>query len=238
MALPETEALAIPEVRTKLDAAVQMDRIYRHQRHFYDLTRPCFLFGRDRLLRRLRIGAGERVLEVGCGTARNLVRLRTLAPSARLYGLDASGQMLETARTTLRRRGLEQGVELVQGLAEDLCHSRQFGLSERFDAIFFSYSLSMIPSSLAAVDAALRSLKAGRSLYIIDFWDQAGLPAFVRAPLTAWFDLFGVRHRAELYAHLTRVAAVTGGRFEREALWGGYTVLAEFRKSPELAPER
>ncbi len=237
MALPETEALAIPEAGATADPRVQMDHIYRHQRHFYDLTRPCFLFGRDRLLRRVLLGEGKRVLEVGCGTARNLARLRSLSPSAKLYGLDASGQMLETARATLRRRGLEHGVELVQGLAEDLCHSRQFGLSERFDAIFFSYSLSMIPSSLAAVDAALRSLKGGRSLYIVDFGDQVGLPALVRAPLTAWFALFGVRHRAELYAHLARVAAVTGARFEYEVLWGGYTVLAEFKKAPDAAPK-
>jgi S-adenosylmethionine-diacylgycerolhomoserine-N-methlytransferase len=247
MDLRESEGVLAPAVvltesepgRTRVEAidevlapSVQMDRIYRYQRHFYDLTRPLFLFGRDRLLRRLRLSEKDRVLEVGCGTARNLLRLKRLRPSAQLYGLDASTQMLETAKTNLRRQKLEHGIELEHGLAEELCHAQSFGLSEPFDSIFFSYALSMIPSSTRAIDAALRSLKPGRSLYILDFWDQAGLPAAVRAALTAWFRLFGVEHRPELYTHLERVAATTGGSFAREVLFGGYTVLAEFRKAP------
>jgi S-adenosylmethionine-diacylgycerolhomoserine-N-methlytransferase len=211
-----------------------MDRIYRHQRHFYDLTRPWFLFGRDRLLRRLRLADGDRVLEVGCGTARNLVKLKRLRPAARLYGVDASGQMLETAKAKLRRRGLEDSIELAQGLAEEVSAERTFGLSERFDSIFFSYSLSMIPAGIRAVDAAIRSLKPGRSLYIVDFWDLGRLPALVRVLLTRWFRLFGVEHRPELYAHLERVARATGSTFECESLWGAYAVLAEFRKAYEL----
>ena len=38
------------------DAGEKMDRIYRVQRHFYDLTRKYYLLGRDRLIR----GAGVR----------------------------------------------------------------------------------------------------------------------------------------------------------------------------------
>ena len=32
------------------DHGALMDRVYRHQRHFYDLTRRWYLLGRDRLI--------------------------------------------------------------------------------------------------------------------------------------------------------------------------------------------
>lgn len=49
-----------------------MDDIYRIQRHFYDFTRKPYLLGRDVLIRELDLSADETVLEIGCGTARNL----------------------------------------------------------------------------------------------------------------------------------------------------------------------
>src|SRR5579862_2442248 len=85
----------LARVRTgELDASSTMDRIYRWQRHFYDFTRPLFLFGRDALLRRMEVRERDQVLEVGCGTARNLLKLHARRRSARLYGLDASREML------------------------------------------------------------------------------------------------------------------------------------------------
>jgi S-adenosylmethionine-diacylgycerolhomoserine-N-methlytransferase len=54
------------------DAADRMNGIYRYQRHIYDATRKWFLLGRGRLISRLDIAPGSRVLEVGCGTGRNL----------------------------------------------------------------------------------------------------------------------------------------------------------------------
>ena len=65
------------------DHAARMDRIYRFERHLYDPLRKFFLFGRDRLLKRLEVRPGDRVLEVGCGTARNLIKLYRRHPEAR-----------------------------------------------------------------------------------------------------------------------------------------------------------
>ena len=36
-------------VQTGFDQAEQMDRMYRYQRHIYDLTRKYYLLGRDRI---------------------------------------------------------------------------------------------------------------------------------------------------------------------------------------------
>ena len=50
-----------------------MDRVYRDQRHIYDLTRKYYLLGRDGLIADLDVPAGGAVLEIGCGTGRNLI---------------------------------------------------------------------------------------------------------------------------------------------------------------------
>ena len=79
------------------DAAL-MDRIYRRQRHVYDFTRKYYLLGRDELVDRLEPPVDGRVLEIGCGTARNLIAAAGRWPQAQLYGIDISGEMLNTAR--------------------------------------------------------------------------------------------------------------------------------------------
>ena len=54
-------------------------------------------------------------MEIGCGTARNLIAIARRYPEARLYGLDASAEMLETAQATIGEAGLEDRVVLLQG---------------------------------------------------------------------------------------------------------------------------
>lgn len=74
-----------------------MDRMYRHQRHIYDITRKYYLLGRDRTISGLDVPKGGTLLEVGCGTGRNLLLASRKFPEARLFGLDISAEMLLTA---------------------------------------------------------------------------------------------------------------------------------------------
>jgi S-adenosylmethionine-diacylgycerolhomoserine-N-methlytransferase len=87
------------------DAAALMDRMYRRQRHIYDLSRKFYLLGRDEAITRLRPAPGDRVLEIGCGTGRNLVKLAQAYPEARLFGVDVSQEMLATAAASTTRAG-------------------------------------------------------------------------------------------------------------------------------------
>jgi S-adenosylmethionine-diacylgycerolhomoserine-N-methlytransferase len=174
-----------------------MDRVYRRQRHVYDFTRKYYLFGRDTLLDRLKLKPGARVLEVGCGTARNLIRIARTYPGVRLYGLDASAQMLVTAQRSLAQVGLAPRVKLIEAYAENLSPGL-FGESEPFDAIIFSYSLSMIPDWKQALRAAAATLAEDGMLHIVDFGDLKGLGRLVEAMLRSWLGLFHVAPRVEL----------------------------------------
>src|SRR6266478_2404665 len=108
-----------------------MNRIYRHQRHIYDFTRKYYLLGRDRMLDELRLEPNARVLEVGCGTARNLIRLGRMHPSLSLCGLDASDAMLQTAALAVARTGLSDRIALKRGFAEKVSPAL-FGLKTGF----------------------------------------------------------------------------------------------------------
>jgi S-adenosylmethionine-diacylgycerolhomoserine-N-methlytransferase len=188
------------------DHAALMDRVYRHQRYIYDLTRKYFLFGRDRLIRELGLAPNDRVVEIGCGTARNLIRIARLYPRAELFGLDASHEMLQTAAEAVRRAGLETRIALAHGYAENLS-PEMFGQSKLFNACIFSFSLSMIPPWEQALDAASRSLAPGGLIHIVDFGDLMGLGRIPRLLLTNWLKLFHVVPRVELLHSLEQKRA-------------------------------
>ena len=90
----------------------EMDAMYRWTRYVYDLTRKYYLLGRDRLIDEIELQPGDRVLEIGCGTARNLIRLARKRPDIRCYGLDASNEMLATATAKVKARRLQDRITL------------------------------------------------------------------------------------------------------------------------------
>jgi len=201
--------------------ARRMDAIYRSQRHIYDLTRKYYLLGRDRMIRELAPPPGGSVLEVGCGTARNLIAVATAWPEAPCYGFDISAEMLGTARAAVRKAGLGGRVQLATGDATAWNGERLFG-ETGFDRIFLSYTLSMIPDWRAAVEQAACALKPGGQLHIVDFGQQERLPGWWRTALFAWLRQFDVAPRADLPQVLERAAAERGLRLEFRPLFRGY----------------
>ena len=184
--------------------AALMDEVYRGQRHIYDFTRKYYLFGRDMLIDGLDARAGMRVLEVACGTGRNLAKIGKAWPGVRLFGLDISAEMLTSARAAL---GAE--ARLCEG---DACAFNPQGLlgEPAFERIVLSYSLSMIPDWEGAFDHAAGKLTPGGQLHIVDFGDLGGMPGPFAAGLRAWLAKFHVTPRAAMPAVAARIAAGRG----------------------------
>lgn len=174
-----------------------MDAIYRYQRHFYDLTRKYYLLGRDRLVAELDVPAGGSVLEIGCGTGRNLIKIAKAYPEARLFGLDISTEMLATARASIARAGLSHRINFVQGDATSFDAAALFPTAT-FDRIVMSYTLSMIPDWRAALAQGFGVLAKGGALHLVDFGQQERLPRWFKRGLFAWLAKFDVQPRANM----------------------------------------
>lgn len=210
----------------------KMDDMYRLQRHIYDLSRAYYLLGRDQLIAELDLQPGETACEIGCGTGRNLVLMARRYPQARLMGLDASTEMLRSAQAKVDRAGLTDRLPLVHGFAEQFDPAAAFGLSEPLDRIVFSYSLSMIPPWRESIEHALRSLKPGGRVHIVDFGDQAALPGWFRGMLFWWLDLFGVHVRPELLTYLHELKASGRAEVDIRPIFRGYAFRADLRRLP------
>ncbi len=206
-----------------------MDATYALHRHFYDFTRKFYLLGRDRLIRELNPPAGGTVLEVGCGTARNLIIAAKRFPDARYFGLDISEAMLETARKSVDRHGLSGKVTLAQADAGAFDTQALFGLGQ-VDRVFMSYTLSMIPPWQAALELGARALAPGGSLHIVDFGQYERLPAIAKRLHFKSLNDFHVYPRADLRAVLERIAAAEGLRVDFRSSLGGYVWSAALRR--------
>lgn len=200
-----------------------MDAVYRYQRHIYDLTRKYYLLGRDGLIADLAPPPGGAVLEIGCGTGRNLIAVGRAWTGTRLYGVDISEAMLETARTSVAKAGLSDRALLAQGDACRFDPQTLFGQA-KFERVFISYALSMIPNWEAALAQAAACVAPGGRLEIVDFGQQERLPSLWKRLLFGWLARFHVSPRRELGLAIERLAKDMGGFPHSRALYRGYAV--------------
>lgn len=222
-----TTNLIVTETQTKKN----MDDMYRWTRHIYDITRKYYLLGRDDLIKNLKARAGETVCEIGCGTARNLIKMAQRYRKADFYGLDASEEMLKTATLNLSRAGLEHDIPLRQAYAQSFAPDSLFDLKKPFDKIVFSYALSIIPPWQESIDHAITLLPSGGEIHIVDFGNQSDLPPFFRKFLYWWLGLFHVYYKPEIEDYLRRLEVEKQGTLEFHSLYKGYAYRAVFRKS-------
>jgi S-adenosylmethionine-diacylgycerolhomoserine-N-methlytransferase len=211
------------------DAFENMDKMYRHQRYFYDLTRKYYLLGRDRLIAEMDVKTGENVLEVGCGTARNLIILAEKHPNTNFFGLDASSEMLKTSQIKVDAAKIEN-IHLEVALADDFTFNETFALKKEFDSIYFSYSISMIPPWKESIANAINNLKSGGSFYIVDFYDQRDLPKFFQKILQGWLKQFHVQFWGDLMPHLESLEKEGLGKLTIKSLYKRYSFIAKFEK--------
>src|ERR1700726_2930774 len=211
------------------DAAVRMDRQYRWQRHIYDATRMPYLLGRDRLIAELNPPLGGHVLEIGCGTGRNLIRIARTYPGVECFGIDVSNVMLDTARRSIRSAGLEVRIRLAQADAVTADPARLFG-RESFDRVMISYALSMIAPWRQVLAHSASLIGPRGSLCLVDFGDQAGVPGWFRSMLFRWLAWFHVSARTDLKRELEQLADIADLGLQVRDLYRGYACFAKLER--------
>jgi S-adenosylmethionine-diacylgycerolhomoserine-N-methlytransferase len=204
-----------------VEATRRMNRMYRRQRHIYDGTRRYYLLGRDQMISGLRPAAGASVLEIGCGTGRNLVLAARLYPAARFFGIDVSTEMLTSAIAAISRGRLTSHIRVAHGDATAFDPKRLFGIPE-FDQVMISYSLSMIPDWRRVLGAAAVHLKPGGRLHVVDFGGQERLPRTARTLLRRWLAMVDVTPPDDLEHELSAMADSAGAKLRFERPFRGY----------------
>jgi ubiquinone/menaquinone biosynthesis C-methylase UbiE len=117
---------------------------------------------RRKAVDRLGLRAGDRVLDVGCGTGRSLGYLhKAVGPTGRVYGIDISAGMLRKAQKSCDANGWDN-VELMQ------CDAAAFTAPMPLDGVLFSLSYNAMPDHRAVLRRAWDQLVPGGRLVIMD----------------------------------------------------------------------
>lgn len=207
-------------------SASLMDKIYKKQRRIYGPTRKHSLLGRDHLIRKLDVPRSGTVLELGCGTGRNLIAAAKAYPSCQLFGVDISEEMLKTAQANINKAGLAHRIYVIQADATNFDPFIAFGI-DRFERVFLSYCVSMIPEWEKAIEHGLNLRSAGGQLSLVDFGQQERLPRLFKRMLTAWLCKYHVQARADLEQTLTRFSEECHSKLRFEKLYRGYAYYAQ-----------
>ena len=135
---------------------------------------------RRKAVARMELKAGGRVLEVGCGTGRNLAPLvEAVGAEGRVYGVDLSDGMLAEAGELCARSGWHN-VTLISADAAG------YSLPEPVDGVIFSLSYAVIPRHREALRRAWEQLRPGGYLVIMDAKLPAGWRGKLIRPFVVW----------------------------------------------------
>jgi ubiquinone/menaquinone biosynthesis C-methylase UbiE len=119
---------------------------------------------RTRFLELAAIQPGQRVLDLGCGTATLLLLLKERCPSAEVVGVDGDPKVLALARAKAEKQGV--AIRFDEALATQLPYG-----DASFDRVLSSLMLHHLTrdEKLQALREARRVLAAGASFHLVDF---------------------------------------------------------------------
>jgi SAM-dependent methyltransferase len=139
---------------------VQLQRSYWQdvdERHFRWQTEGPYIAGTESaLVAAVDPGAESRLLEIGCGEGANLVHLRRRRPDLRLFAVDFSPSKVAFAASAT-------GASVASADAARLPFR-----SRAFDAVLVRDLLHHVPDRWAVIAEAIRVLKRGGSITIIE----------------------------------------------------------------------
>ena len=124
---------------------------------------------RDLLVRQVNPEAGNRILDVGCGTGSLAIQLKQLQPGAKIMGLDPDSDILKRAE----RKAYQQHVEIewIQGFLNEVAVSELQSVSKVVSSLVFHQTPLQEKSEI--LSAMYRVLEQHGSLHIADYGLQS-----------------------------------------------------------------
>ena len=125
---------------------------------------------RKLLAEQANLRAGQRILEVGCGTGTLTLMIKRLQPGIEAVGMDPDPKALSRARAKAARAGLE--VRFDEGFGDELPYP-----DESFDRAFSSFMFHHVPApeKQKFLEAVRRVLRPDGSFHMLDFEEGGGL---------------------------------------------------------------
>jgi ubiquinone/menaquinone biosynthesis C-methylase UbiE len=171
----------------------ELREVYRRRAPRCDVTSHAYaLFGyrlgayRRRGIRALGLRAGDRVVEIGCGTGANWLALEdAIGPTGTIVGIDLSPEMLDRARARARRAGWSN-VTLVQ------TDAAAYAFPAGVNAILSTYALTLVPSYDDAVRRGAQALAPGGRFVVVDFKAPSSWPEPLLRAIVPLVRPFGV----------------------------------------------
>jgi ubiquinone/menaquinone biosynthesis C-methylase UbiE len=119
---------------------------------------------KHRLVKQARIEKGQRVLDLGCGTATLTTIIKKLNPEANVIGLDGDPGILGIARAKIIRAGLD--IKLDRGMAYQLPYP-----DNSFDRVISSFLFHhlTLDNKKRTLTEVYRVLQPGGEFHIADF---------------------------------------------------------------------
>ncbi|MBD8526249.1 class I SAM-dependent methyltransferase [Pseudoxanthomonas sp. CAU 1598] len=140
----------------------RLEHFYSKQAADYDRFRQRLLPGRSELIASLPIALGARVVELGAGTGSNVGLFSPMQQRECQFELiDLCRPLLAEAR---RAHADKPNVRLIEGDAVT------WQPDQPVDLVLMSYSLSMMPAPDLVVANAMRMLRPGGLLAVVDFY--------------------------------------------------------------------
>lgn len=137
---------------------IQMKKIYGLFSKFYGFVEKIEKGLRKKGLELLNLKEGEIALEIGFGKGTSLVEMaKSVGEKGKVYGIDLTPVMVESAKQQLARKGLLKRVELYEGDAKKLPYK-----DNMFDAVYIASTLELfdtddIPRVLMEVKRVLKT---------------------------------------------------------------------------------
>jgi ubiquinone/menaquinone biosynthesis C-methylase UbiE len=119
----------------------------------------------ERLVRRVGVGAGEKVLDLACGTGN--AAIRAAKAGGKVTGLDLTPELFDRGRELAAQEGVE--IEWVEGDAEDLPFE-----GNSFDVVLSTFGVMFAPRHAVAAAELLRVLRPGGRFGLYT-WTPEGL---------------------------------------------------------------
>ncbi len=117
---------------------------------------PGGVFSTERLFQKLSLGPNDYVLEIGCGSAKDLCRL-VEKYNCRAIGVDSSDLILKFAKDRVRKTGLSSKITIIKGDITNM----NFFLDGQFDIVIAQSVLATIPDKDKVATEVSRVLKSG-----------------------------------------------------------------------------